>query len=133
MAKITGLAHVGVFVKDIKRSQKFYTEVLGFKTRWECEFTEGDNTYTICIVENGNLVIELVKMKYPDERTGNGVVGHIAMLVDDLEGMIEQLNTHNIKFDTDAPVHKSNMLENGSKWIFFRGPDDEHLELTQIL
>jgi len=133
MAKITGLAHVGVFVKDIKKSQKFYTEVLDFDTRWECEFSDENNTYTICIVQNGGLAIELVQMKDQDVRTGNGVVGHIAMLVDDLEGMMEKLKSRGVEFETKEPAHYDVMLENGSKWIFFRGPDDEHLELTQIL
>lgn len=31
MVKIKRLGHVGIFVKDVEKSKKFYTEVLGFK------------------------------------------------------------------------------------------------------
>ncbi len=31
MVKIKRLGHVGIFVKDLERSKKFYTEVVGFK------------------------------------------------------------------------------------------------------
>jgi catechol 2,3-dioxygenase-like lactoylglutathione lyase family enzyme len=31
MVKIRKLGHVGIFVKDVERSKKFYTEILGFK------------------------------------------------------------------------------------------------------
>jgi catechol 2,3-dioxygenase-like lactoylglutathione lyase family enzyme len=132
MAKITGLAHVGLFVQDLKRSQNFYEDILGFETIWECEFSDPANTYTIAIIKNGNLAIELVKRKYQGI-PGDGVTDHVAMQVDDLEGMMKALNAKGVKFESETYVHYEKMLPNGSKWIFFRGPDNEHIELTQIL
>lgn len=32
MAKMEGLAHIGVFITDIERSKKFYEDVLDFET-----------------------------------------------------------------------------------------------------
>jgi lactoylglutathione lyase len=132
MAKITGLSHIGIFVKDLQRSQKFYQDVLGFKTTWECEFSDEVNTYTVAIIQNSTISIELIQKKI-QSHLGDGATDHVAMAVDDLEAMIEQLSTKGIKFETEKPVFFSGMLKNGSKWIFFRGPDNEHIELAQAL
>jgi catechol 2,3-dioxygenase-like lactoylglutathione lyase family enzyme len=132
MAKVTGLSHVGVFVKDLKRSQQFYQDILGFKTTWECEFSDAANTYTIAIIANGSVVIELVQKKI-QVPLGDGATDHVAMAVDNLDEMITQLSGKGIKFETAEPVYEAVMLKNGSKWIFFRGPDNEHIELAQAL
>ncbi|GHU81688.1 hypothetical protein FACS189468_4780 [Spirochaetia bacterium] len=131
MAKVTGLFHIGIFVKDVKKSAQWYEEFLGFKTTWECSFVEG-NEYTIAIIENGSCVIELVQSP-GFGKLGDGVTDHVALAVDDLEGMIKQLAAKGIKFETAEPVFKANVLKNGTKWIFFRGPDNEHIELSQAL
>ena len=132
MAVITGLSHIGIFVKDIKKSQQFYQDILGFKTTWECEFSDAANTYTIAIIANGSVVIELVQKKVQTPLR-DGVTDHVAMAVDDLDGIIKELSGKGIQFETSEPVYEAKMLKNGSKWIFFRGPDNEHIELAQAL
>ena len=132
MAEIVGLAHVGVFVKDIERSKKFYTEVLGLELINECVFVDETNTFTIAFVKKGSLIVELIMMKH-QKQLSDGVVDHIAMQVDDLDGMIEKLAAKGIEFESKEPIGLASMLDNGAKWIFFRGPDNEHLEISQIL
>jgi len=95
--------------------------------------SDENNSYKIAIINKGSVAIELVEMKIQDERSSESVIAHVAMQVDDIEGMIESLKAKGIEFETKEPVHGKEMLENGSKWIFFRGPDNEHLELAQIL
>ena len=54
MAKMEGLAHIGVFITDIERSKKFYEDVLDFETIWECGVEEKDGTVTnVAFVKNG--------------------------------------------------------------------------------
>jgi lactoylglutathione lyase len=132
MAEIIGLAHIGVFVKDIKKSQKFYAEILGLETIHECVFEGEDNTFTIAFMKKGSLCLEIVMREHQTE-LGDGVVAHIAMQVDDLDGMIQKLGALGIEFETKEPVYHPTMLGGGTKWIFFRGPDNEHLEISQIL
>lgn len=133
MAKILGLAHVGIFVNDVQRSKEFYSTFLGTDTVWDCQFGGAENAdFTVSIVQNGTAVLELVQRKESDVRT-DGVIDHIAFSVDDLEGVIAVLTEKGIEFETAEPVHESAMLKKGSKWIFFRGPDGEHIELAQAL
>jgi len=132
MAEVVGLAHIGVFVKDIEVSKKFYTEVLGLEVINECVFVDETNTFTIAFIKKGTLIIELVMMKHQDERA-DGVVDHVTMQVDDLDGMMAQLSAKGIEFESKEAISHPTMLGNGAKWIFFRGPDNEHLEISQIL
>lgn len=133
MTKILGLAHVGIFVNDVEKSKEFYSTFLGTEVVWDCQFGGADNSdFTVSIVQNGTAVLELVQRKESDVRT-DGVIDHIAFQVDDLEGVMTDLAGKGIEFETDELVHEPAMLKNGSKWIFFRGPDGEHIELAQAL
>ena len=132
MAKATGLAHIGIFVSDIQESKEFYKNILGMDITFECVFEDTDNTYTIAFAKIGDLTFELVQPKFRDDKV-DGVIDHIAFAVDDLEGMMDILKEKGIEFETKEPAFFAGMLENGSKWIFFRGPDAEHIELTQVL
>jgi len=132
MAQIIGLAHIGLFVKDIEKSKKFYTEILGLECINECVLEGLDNTFTIAFMKKGSLCIELVMRKQQTE-LGNGVIDHIAMQVDDLAAMMVKLSALGVKFESKEPDYHPTMLGNGAKWIFFRGPDNEHLEIAQII
>jgi catechol 2,3-dioxygenase-like lactoylglutathione lyase family enzyme len=132
VAKVVGLSHIGIFVKDLEKSQKFYKDILGFRTIWECEFSDADNTYTIAFIQNNTIVIELVKRKIQTS-LGDGVTDHVAMAVDNLEEIIKDLSAKGIKFESREPIFCADMFEKGTKWIFFRGPDNEHIELAQSL
>lgn len=132
MPKITGLAHAGVFVSDIEKAKDFYKNILGMDITFECVFEDKTNTFTIAFAEIGDLKLELIQPKF-QEKKQDGLIDHIAFAVDDIEEMMEVLDQKGIKFESREPVYYEGMLENGSKWIFFRGPDGEHIELTQVL
>ncbi|WP_066686059.1 VOC family protein [Christensenella intestinihominis] len=133
MAKMEGLAHIGVFVSDLQKSKKFYEDILDFKTIWECRVKEADGTTTdVAFVQNGCLTLELVRLENLQKRT-DGIVDHIAMKVEDIEAVKETLISRGIAFETNEVVFNADVFPNGSKWILFRGPDYEHLELTEVL
>jgi len=54
MVKIRRLGHVGIFVKDVKRSTKFYTEILGFKVS---DFNEQGITFLRCATDHHDTVL----------------------------------------------------------------------------
>jgi len=132
MAKMEGIAHVGVFITDLDRSREFYEDILDFKTIYECSLKEQDGTTTnIAFVKNGNLVLELVQTANPQKRT-DGWIDHVALAVEDIESIQKLLEQRGVEFETDAPVFGKNVFPNGTKWLTFRGPDGEHLEINEV-
>lgn len=133
MAKLEGLAHIGLFVADLQASKNFYEDILDFKTIWECSVNEANGTVTdVAFVQNGCLTLELVRLQNLQDRP-DGKVDHIAMKVEDIESVKRTLLEKGVVFETEEVVYCKDVFENGSKWILFRGPDNERLELTEVM
>lgn len=132
VCNINGLAHIGVFIKDINKSRDFYTEMLGFECYFEGEVDSPDGAIKVAFVRCGSCEIELVQLPVPDERT-EGVVAHIALDVNDIDAVQKCLESKGIEFDTKEPIHLPMIFDNGVKYINFRGPDGEIIELNQTL
>ncbi len=81
---IKAAAHIGLYIKDIERSKKFYSEILGFEC--VCEFVN-DTDDKLSFMKSGELVIELIQHKVWMDRH-DGLFDHIAMLIDDIEETI---------------------------------------------
>lgn len=125
---VKSIAHVGLYIKDIEVSKKFYEEVLGFEC--VCEFVNPTED-KLAFMKSGDTVIELIQHKVWKNRQ-DGLFDHIAMLVDDIEAVSEELKTKNIEFE-DEIYFDVNVFDNGVKYQAFRGPDGEHLEIYQIM
>lgn len=130
--KIRGLAHIGLFVEDIERTKKFYRDILEFNTLYECELDDADGKTQIAFIGNGSCMIEVVRFASPAKRP-DGIVDHIALQVRDIEAVRDSLLEKGIRFESKEIVFNGAVFPNGSKWILFRGPDGEHLELNEVL
>lgn len=130
--KICGLAHVAVFVRNIEVSEAFYREILGFQRIWHTinETAEGEERVTF--IRNGTMILELVQLVNPRIRT-DGWFDHIAMNVEDIDAVVETLKKKGVEFEEGSYTVAPHVFEYGSKWILFRGPDGEHLELNERL
>ena len=133
MAKLEGLAHVGLFIMDLERSKAFYRDILDFNVIYECENEDADGSVAkIAFIQNGNLVIELVEFENPQAK-GDGIVDHIAIAVEDIEEVKKMLAGRGITFESGETAFGKTVFPNGTKWVMFRGPDGEHLELNEIM
>jgi catechol 2,3-dioxygenase-like lactoylglutathione lyase family enzyme len=121
-------AHVGLYIKDIERSKKFYSDILGFTCI--CEFTN-DTGDKLAFMSSGDIVIELIQHKVWMDRH-DGLFDHIAMLVDDIADTSEKLKAKGIEFEADI-YYDVNVFDKGVKYQAFRGPDGEHLEIYEIM
>lgn len=130
--KIEGLAHVGLFVPDAEASARFYRQYLAFEEVWRNinPLPEGDET--VIFIRNGNLTIELVQQVHPRQRQ-DGWFDHIALAVTDIDAVIAKLEADGIEFEEGSYTVAPNVFPNGSKWVLFRGPNQERLELTEVL
>jgi lactoylglutathione lyase len=122
--KVTGLAHIGVMVKDMDKSLDFYKR-LGFVLDKEEQLH-----IRLAFLSAGNCLIELVEQKNMPPRPA-GVVDHIAVVVDNIEAAIENAKANGIEIDA-SKVSTVPVL-GGVKNVFFEGPDGERLEFFEYL
>ena len=126
--KISGLAHIGVFVSDLERSIAFYRDILGFEVRHQNEI----DGIKVAFISLGDLTLELILSPEEVSKRSDGIVAHIAMEVSGIEAVAAALKEKGIVFEGDI-FFAEHFWTKGSKWITFRGPDNEHLELTEVL
>jgi len=121
---IKGLAHIGIFVKDIDASFDFYKR-LGFSL-------DGEENVGIklAFLSAGSCLLELVEQKDSEARPA-GVVDHIAVEVDDIEAAISNANANGISVDA-SKISEMSIL-GGIKNVFFDGPDGERLEFFEYM
>lgn len=125
---IKAFAHVGLYIKNLEVSKKFYSDVLGYTCI--CEFTN-DNGGQLAFMKSGQAVIELIQHKVWMDRH-DGLFDHIAMQVDDIAETSAMLKAKGIEFEDDIYYDK-NVFDKGVKYQAFRGPDGEHLEIYEVL
>lgn len=130
--QMQGLAHVGLFITDMERSVNFYTQVLGFTVIWENVNPSAEGDVQVTFLKNGTCVLEIVRFPHPEQRK-DGWFDHIAMNVQDLDAVIEQLKQKQVIFEVGSYTNAPQVFENGSRWVLFRGPDNEHIELNERL
>ncbi|REJ12450.1 MAG: glyoxalase/bleomycin resistance/dioxygenase family protein [Paenibacillaceae bacterium] len=121
--------HVGVMVKDLDASIRFYTEVVGLEVK--SRFTHTNGVLQLAFLGFGGsdgTEVELIQ-GYNDSLPTEGKVHHIAFNVDDIEAeyaRIKQLDVSFIPgFDTITT------LPNGHRYFFIYGPENEWIEFFQ--
>ncbi|MEI6101318.1 MAG: VOC family protein [Eubacteriales bacterium] len=132
MANIKGLQHIGLFVRDLEVSKEFYCGKLDFEVIHENQIEDKDGIIKIAFVSAGDCTIEIVQFPKTPEKS-DGPVDHIAFRVEDIEKTKENLKARGIQFETDEIAFAKHFFTKGDKWLMFRGPDGEHLEINEIL
>lgn len=147
LSQVTKIEAVGITVKEMDRSLKFYTEVLGFKkisdTEYKGESLEklkglfGLNT-RVARLQLGDEYIELTDhltaggRSIPEDAKSNDLFfQHIAIVVGDMDKAYQQVKKHKVEFVSTAPqtLPKSIPGAEGIKAFYFHDPDDHNLEL----
>ena len=124
---IVGLAHIGVRVKDMDASVKFYTEVLGFTL----DHRQLNGSSELSFLSRGNCPLELIwNPSYKDKELLPGQVDHVALEVTGIDALFEELKGKGVTFLSENVSDCPGLL-NGVKNIFFLGPDGERLEFFE--
>jgi len=119
--------HVGIMVKDIDSSIKFYMDVVGFKLI--DKITHSDGYMKLAFLgfgEAGETELELIQ-GYNSGLPEEGKVHHLAVTVDDIEKEFERIKTLDVKLIDE----KITILPNGFRYFFFHGPEGEWIEFFQ--
>jgi lactoylglutathione lyase len=120
------LEHIGVMVKNMDESIKFYEDVIGMKLDRRVPLNETMELAFLTFPGQESIEIELIG-RFDGNLTENGIVNHIAFTVEDMEAEMDRLRTHNVQWIDEAP----RTILNGIKIVFFYGPNGEKLELFQ--
>lgn len=125
------LEHIGVMVSDLEKSKKFYCDVLGFKFIEDFDVDIPQGVLATSFVELGGLILHLEMFPEFDTSLKAGLFHHICLNVDDIHAVIEDLKAKGVKFEAESTFTLYNALGGNMECIFFRGPDNELIELCQ--
>ena len=142
------LHHVGITVKDLEASIRFYHDLLGLEFSNEpSPWFEGDELGRGVGVPGaalrqvslvlGESILELLEYSAPPSNTtaplaSNSIgASHVAFLVDDIHAKRAELETQGIRFYSDVNVVDEGVLA-GWRWVYFEDPDGYPLELVEI-
>jgi catechol 2,3-dioxygenase-like lactoylglutathione lyase family enzyme len=141
---IKEVRHIGIVVKNIENSLKFYQDLLGLKIIRDMneQGSHLDNMLSLDNVEvrtvklsiNENItLIELLEFKsHNDNEVRNFYTigaSHVAFTVKNIEKLYEELSKKDIKFN--APPQKS--PDGFVKVTFCKDPDGTPIELVEML
>jgi len=134
MPAIKKIHHVAIVVNDINQSVAFWRDALGIKLSHIEEVASQQSKVAFFPFDHGE--IELVQPTTEDSgvakflaQKGSGM-HHLCFEVDDIEGMIEQLRSKNIRLINEVPL----ILE-GRKAAFIhpKSADGVLIELYQVI
>lgn len=115
--------HIGIIVSDLERSMDFYGRILGLEQVARRSLEGGTE---LAFYRLGDMEIELIAGASLNGE-GDSVVNHVAFRVNDIDEAVAHLRSHGVKLDNEEPID----IWDGGKILFFRGPDNERLELFQ--
>lgn len=104
--KVKKLDHIGIAVRSIEESLKFY-ELLGLKAQGTEEVAE--QKVRVAFIPVGDTEIELLESTSPDgpiarfiEKNGEGIQ-HIALRVDDIQATLSELKEKGVRLIDEVP------------------------------
>lgn len=127
MGKVKGLAHIGIKVKDIAASRKFYTEMLGFTL--DHAFDNGGTG--LAFLHSDTCILELIQSAEYKEPFGVPTVDHICLEVEKIDEVVADLKAKGVEIPGEVNYMPSFL--GGVKNIFFKGPDGERIEFFDYL
>jgi len=113
--KLTKIEHIGIAVKNLDESIKFYEEILGLKC-YAIEVVEDQKVKT-AFFQIGETKIELLESTHPDgpvakfiEKRGEGT-HHIAFKTNDINSSIKELKEKNVRLIDENPRKGAEQLD----------------------
>jgi lactoylglutathione lyase len=118
------LVHTNVRVRDIDASMRFYG-ALGFERRGRLQFDGAYNVYLGLAGDGDTLELTVNEGRDEPYDLGSGY-GHVAIAVEDLDGLLERLATQGIEPEK-PPYHPGGRTE--YRICFVADPDGYRIEL----
>jgi len=145
---MNSLHHVGITVKYLDASIRFYHDVLGLDfvnepSPWfdapglgPAVGVPGAALRQVSLML-GDTTLELLQYRAPESETARPLLSnnigasHVAFLVDDIYATKADLEAKGITFYSDVNVVDDGVLA-GWRWVYFEDPDGYPLELVEV-
>ncbi|KEK23240.1 VOC family protein [Bacillus gaemokensis] len=122
------IEHIGLMVENLETSISFYEEIVGLKLIKRMGHPNPNLKLAFLgIEESKETIIELIE-GYNPSLPAEGKVHHICFKVDSLEDEIERLKKLQVTFLLTGEIET---LPDGTRYIFFAGPDREWVEFFE--
>ncbi len=144
---ITGCDHIGIQVRDVEQSTRFYEEHLGFErvARWSMSqpyvqkivgyYPDVVLEIAMLTIPGTDVFLEILEYrnveKTPvDPATANPGTGHFCLFCDNLDELYQSLVTKGVEFvsEVQTPVAGPNK---GGRIVYMKDPDGIRVELVQ--
>ena len=123
---INGYHHVGLIVKDMQKSLKFYEEGFGGKIVSSFSVEEGKEIF---LVDLGNGAVAELIPRGSGEGETNARWAHIALKTDSLDDDLKKAVSAGARLRSEPRIISVSGTDAKTAFIF--GPDDEVIELFQ--
>jgi lactoylglutathione lyase len=114
------LDHIGVYVKDLERSLKFYGEVFGFPEHHR--FSVGEAK--IAVLDTGKGLLEIIERPGAPPEPPRGNWSHIAFHIDDYNALLSKLEKKGLEL-------RKVTIADRPRIAFFRDPDGYDVEIME--
>ena len=113
----SGLRHLALKVRDLKKMRSFYVDLLGFDVEWEPDL---QNLYLTS--GNDNLALHLVS-----ENISGGSLDHFGIVVrspDDVDDWAQYLKENRVTLSMEPKTHRD-----GARSIYFKDPEENMIQI----
>lgn len=145
---ITGCDHIGITVRDVERSARFYEESLGFVPveRWSraepyVQRVVGyypDVTLEIVVLQIPGSPVLLEILEYQgvetapvDPASGNPGTAHFCLFVDNLDDLYARLKAKGVEFVSEVETATAGPIK-GGRLVYMIDPDGIRVELVEL-
>ena len=120
-----GIQHIGLPTAEVQKTIDFYRG-LGFTLATRHDINGRDFAF----VQLGSLLIEIIPTS--DPAMLNGAVDHFCLDVKDIESLYRRLSEAGYHMLSDG-IQDIDFWENGARYFFIQGPNNEKIEFCEIL
>ena len=126
----TRMAHVGVLVRALEPSLKFYRDVLGFQEFWRGSSSGTELSWVNMRVPEGNDYLELMLYSKPPDAEQIGTKNHICLITPDIKKAVAMLEARPARKNYPRPIEVK-VGKNGKRQANLFDPDGTRIELME--
>jgi lactoylglutathione lyase len=121
--RITGVAHIAIYVHDVDKALGFYHDFLGYNEAFRLNRAGGE-LHLVFVKINDRQFVEI----FPEKEAGTDRLNHIALEVEDAEAMRTYFALRGVKVPEKVPVGRI-----GNANFNIHDPDGHTVEIVQYL